>query len=479
MPQDIAAEKKLLGMMMIDVNVFDNVADVLREEMFYASINKDVYHAMVKLRMKNPNCRLDFNVIELQMIDDKTFKEGETRMYLLDLFGDIYSTAAYMDNLSIIIGKYQMRRMIELGVEMVNKGESVGLDFDQAMDSTLESMYQIISNSVMKFPQKYPKASKEPMERIRNIYRNGETPGLMSGFKDLDAVCHGFQPGDLVIFAARPAMGKTSFALCLALNMIRAGQPVAFFSLEMNTTQIVNRLLSMVSGVDGTKLNGGISGEELEQVEIANEFLMHLEATIHIDDTPGMQLFELQTKARQLVRTQGVKCVIIDYLQLLNLSGERFSNRQEEVAKMSRMLKNMAKSLDVPVVALAQLNRNNEMREGKRPILSDLRESGAIEQDADIVSFLHRPEYYRIYQDEKGRDMRGLCQVLVAKNRKGATGDVNLKFESQLTRFSDYVVTGGGTEGMFRGANVDGGTRQDIAERYYNGSFEFEEDEAA
>ena len=236
-------------------------------------------------------------------------------------------------------------------------------------------------------------------------------------------------------------MGKTSFALSIAKNVAIDYQiPVAFFSLEMNNVQLVNRLISNVCEIDGKKvMNGQLSKEEWARLDKSVRKMMG--KPLYIDETPGMSIFELRTKARRLVREKGVQLIMIDYLQLMNASGARFGNRQEEVSTISRSLKQLAKELDIPIIALSQLNRSVETRdsnlEAKRPQLSDLRESGAIEQDADMVMFVHRPEYYHLLQDEKGNDLRGKAQIIIAKHRKGATGDVLLAFEGQYTRFSN------------------------------------------
>jgi replicative DNA helicase len=235
-------------------------------------------------------------------------------------------------------------------------------------------------------------------------------------------------------------MGKTSFALSMAKNIAADYQvPMAFFSLEMSNVQLVNRLISNACEIQGSKiLNGQLQPDEWDRLDKRVNNL--LGAPLYVDDTPGLSVFELRTKARRLVREHGVKIIMIDYLQLMNANGMRFSSRQEEVSVISRSLKGLAKELDIPILALSQLNRGVESREGlegKRPQLSDLRESGAIEQDADMVLFVHRPEYYHIYQDDNGRDLRGMAQIIIAKHRKGATGDVLLTFRGEFTRFEN------------------------------------------
>ena len=235
-------------------------------------------------------------------------------------------------------------------------------------------------------------------------------------------------------------MGKTSFALSIAKNIaVDYRKPIAFFSLEMNNVQLVNRLISNVCSVPGSKiLNGQLTNDEWERFDSNIRKLQG--APIYIDDTPGLSIFELRTKARRLVREHDIQILMIDYLQLMNANGMRFNSRQEEVSTISRSLKGLAKELNIPVLALSQLSRAVEQREGvegKRPQLSDLRESGAIEQDADMVLFVHRPEYYHILQDEKGNDLHGMAQIIIAKHRKGATGDVLLNFRGEYTRFSN------------------------------------------
>jgi replicative DNA helicase len=274
-----------------------------------------------------------------------------------------------------------------------------------------------------------------------------------------------------VIIAGRPAMGKTSFALSMAKNIAADYQvPMAFFSLEMSNVQLVNRLISNVCEIQGSKiLNGQLQQDEWERLDKRLNKL--LGAPLYVDDTPGLSVFELRTKARRLVREHGVKIIMIDYLQLMNANGMRFSSRQEEVSVISRSLKGLAKELDVPILALSQLNRGVESREGlegKRPQLSDLRESGAIEQDADMVLFVHRPEYYHIYQDDHGRDLHGMAQIIIAKHRKGATGDVLLTFRGEYTRFENPEEktltpdTANDGDGEILSSRMNGGT-QDFA----------------
>ena len=270
--------------------------------------------------------------------------------------------------------------------------------------------------------------------------RSDGLSGLSSGFEKLDKMTSGWQNSDLVIIAARPAMGKTAFVLSMAKKMaVDMKIPVAMFSLEMSNVQLVNRMIVNVCEIPGEKLKSGqLAPYEWSQLD--NKITQLYDAPFYVDDTPSLSVFELRTKARRLVREHGVKIILIDYLQLMNASGMSFGSRQEEVSTISRSLKGLAKELNIPIIALSQLNRGVENREGidgKRPQLSDLRESGAIEQDADMVCFIHRPEYYKIYQDEKGHDLHGMAEIIIAKHRNGAVGDVLLKFRGEYARFQD------------------------------------------
>ena len=264
--------------------------------------------------------------------------------------------------------------------------------------------------------------------------------GLESGFNKLDKITSGWQNSDLVIIAARPAMGKTAFVLSMAKNIaVDFQEPIALFSLEMSNVQLINRLIVNVCEIPGEKIKSGqLASYEWSQLDYKIKDLF--DAPLYVDDTPSLSVFELRTKARRLVREHGVKMIIIDYLQLMNANGMQFGSRQEEVSTISRSLKGLAKELNIPIIALSQLNRGVESREGidgKRPQLSDLRESGAIEQDADMVCFIHRPEYYKIFQDEKGHDLRGMAEIIIAKHRNGATGDVLLRFKGEYAKFQN------------------------------------------
>ena len=260
---------------------------------------------------------------------------------------------------------------------------------------------------------------------------------IQSGFTELDKITFGWKKGELIVIGGRPAMGKTALAISLVRNIaILNRTPIAYFSLEMSTVQFMNRFLSNVSNVE---INHVESYTKKEQALLDNAEKIIEDAPIFLDDTPALSVQELRTKASRLVREHQVKLIIIDYLQLMNASGMIYSNREEEVSVITRSLKALAMELNIPIIALSQLNRreNCEGIDGKRPQLSDLRESRTVEQDADMICFIHRPEYYRIFQDEKGNDLHGMAEIIVAKNRNGKMGDTLLKFSSQIARFDN------------------------------------------
>jgi replicative DNA helicase len=315
------------------------------------------------------------------------------------------------------------------------------VDVDDLMQEAEGKLFEISQQNMKKDYTQINPVIREAYDMLQKAAaRSDGLSGLSSGFEKLDKMTSGWQNSDLVIIAARPAMGKTAFVLSMAKKMaVDMKIPVAMFSLEMSNVQLVNRMIVNVCEIPGEKLKSGqLAPYEWSQLD--NKITQLYDAPFYVDDTPSLSVFELRTKARRLVREHGVKIILIDYLQLMNASGMSFGSRQEEVSTISRSLKGLAKELNIPIIALSQLNRGVENREGidgKRPQLSDLRESGAIEQDADMVCFIHRPEYYKIYQDEKGHDLHGMAEIIIAKHRNGAVGDVLLKFRGEYARFQD------------------------------------------
>ena len=438
-PQNLDMERAVLGALMVDKDAFSVVAELLQPETFYDSKHQKIYHAIQKLNVNEEP--VDIMTVAQQLGKDGTLEEVGGPAYIVDLSAQVASSAHIEYHSKILKQKFMARQLIHFASMVEGDAFDETVDVDDLMQRAEASLYEISQKNMV---QDYkhigdilPEANRILMEASKN---SGGLTGVPTGYHELDDITSGWQPSDLVIIAGRPAMGKTSFALSLLKNIaIDYREPVAFFSLEMNSVQLVNRLISNVCEIPGSKLlNGQLSTDEWERFD-KNMYKME-GAPVYIDDTANLSIFELRTKARRLAREHGIKALMIDYLQLMNASGMRFGSRQEEVSHISRSLKGLAKELNIPVLALSQLNRSVENRDtadGKRPQLSDLRESGAIEQDADMVLFVHRPEYYHIYADDKGRPTKGKAEIIIAKHRKGKTDTVLLNFRSEYTQFAN------------------------------------------
>lgn len=438
-PQAVELEKVVLGALMIDSDAFSVVSEMLRPETFYDPRHQKIYEAIQTMN------------IEERPVDIMTLINELTKMgaidkiggaaYLMEISSQVASAAHVEYHAHILAQKYMARQLIHYAGDIETQAFDESVDIDDLMQHAEGELFQLSQNNIKQDYTQVDPVIKEAVDILKRAAENaGGLTGIPTGYVGLDDMTSGWQASDLVIIAGRPAMGKTSFALSIAKNVaVDYHIPIGFFSLEMNNVQLVNRLISNVCEISGHKiLNGQLDPAEWERLDKKLRNLTG--APIYVDDTPGLSVFELRTKARRLVREKGVKLIMIDYLQLMNANGMKFGSRQEEVSTISRSLKGLAKELNIPVLALSQLSRNVENREGldgKRPQLSDLRESGAIEQDADMVLFVHRPEYYHIYQDEKGNDLHGMAQIIIAKHRKGATGDVLLNFRGEFTRFQD------------------------------------------
>lgn len=438
-PQAVDVEKMVIGALMIDKDAFSIISEIVRPETFYEPRHQKIYNAIQTLNMnENP---VDITTVVNELKREGTLDEVGGAAYVIELSSHVASSAHIEYHARILAQKFLARQLISFASVIETKAFDETVDVDELMQEAEGNLFELSQKNMKKdYVQIAPVVKKAVDILIKASANSGGLTGVPTGFEKLDEKTSGWQSSDLVIIAGRPAMGKTSFALSLAKNIaVDYNTPIAFFSLEMNNVQLVNRLISNVCEIPGQKmLNGQLSPDEWERLDKNLRELQ--ESPLYIDDTPGLSIFELRTKARRLVREKGVKIIMIDYLQLMNANGMRFGSRQEEVSKISQSLKGLAKELDIPILALSQLNRtveNREGLEGKRPQLSDLRESGAIEQDADMVLFVHRPEYYHIYEDEKGHNLRGMAQIIIAKHRKGATGDVLLTFRGEFTRFQD------------------------------------------
>ena len=451
-PQALDIERVVLGALMIDKDAFSMVSEIIRPETFYEPRNQKIFAAIRTLNMDDRP--VDFMTVTEELKREGTLEDVGGVAYIMELTSHVASSAHIEYHAHILAKKSLARQLISYASRVETMAFDDTVDPEVLMQEAEGQLFELSQKNMKNDYTQIDPVLEEAVKILQQSAQNaGGLTGIPSGYTKLDDITSGWQKSDLVIIAGRPAMGKTSFALSIAKNIaVDYNEPIAFFSLEMNNVQLVNRLMSNVCEISGSKiLSGQLSPDEW--VRLDKNLRKLTGKPIYIDDTPGMSIFELRTKARRLVREKGVKVIMIDYLQLMNANGMRFGNRQEEVSTISRSLKSLAKELNIPVLALSQLSRNVDNREGvdgKRPQLSDLRESGAIEQDADMVLFVHRPEYYRIYQDEKGNDLHGKAQIIIAKHRKGATGDVLLSFRGEYTRFENpedsYMPPSGGGE---------------------------------
>ena len=462
-PQATDVERAVLGALMIDKDAYAVVCEMLNPESFYEPRNQKIYAAIRDLSMAEKP--VDIITVADQLARDGSLDNIGGPAYIAELSSQVASSAHVEYHARIVAQKSLARQLISYASDIETKAFDETIDVDDLMQYAEGALFELSQKNMKKEYTQIDPVIKNAIEVITKAAKNkGGLTGVPTGYHQLDKITSGWQASDLVIIAGRPAMGKTSFALSMAKNIAADHKvPMAFFSLEMSNVQLVNRLISNACEIQGSKiLNGQLHPDEWERLD--NQVSTLLGAPLYVDDTPGLSVFELRTKARRLVREHGVKIIMIDYLQLMNANGMRFSSRQEEVSTISRSLKGLAKELDIPILALSQLNRGVENREGldgKRPQLSDLRESGAIEQDADLVLFVHRPEYYGLTQDEKGRDLHGMAQIIIAKHRKGATDDVLLTFRGEFTRFenpedSRLTSRAAPMDGEVRGSQING-----------------------
>jgi replicative DNA helicase len=423
---------------MLEKDALTAVIDILRPECFYKEAHQKIFLAIHSLFHKA-------EPIDILTVTQWLKKSGDLEIiggpyYITQLTNRIASAANIEFHARIILQKYIQRELIRISSDTIKDAYEDTSDVLQMLDNAEKSLFAIAEGNIRRnfedMPSLISKAIKE-IEHASN--QTGGVTGVPSGFTELDRVTSGWHKSDLIIIAARPGMGKTAFVLSLARNAaVKFKKPVAFFSLEMSSIQLVNRLISSETEITSEKIRKGqLAHHEWEQLNA--KIVPITNAPIYIDDTPSLSIFELRAKCRRLVAEKKVELIIIDYLQLMVAGTDnRSGNREQEISMISRSLKSISKELDIPIIALSQLSRAVESRGGvKKPQLSDLRESGAIEQDADMVMFIYRPEYYDLSEDESGNSTIGLAEIIVAKNRNGALKSVNLKFTGHLTKFSD------------------------------------------
>lgn len=448
-PQAVELEQAVLGAMMVDSRSVDRVINIFQDndKVFYRPEHARIYNAII--RLYNETKPIDMLTVSNELRTAGHLEQVGGDFYLVQLTQKVTSAAHIEFHARVVQQKYFQRELIGLSTDIINRSYDDSTDVFDLLDDAESAIFNITNTNIKKSYEKADDLVHQAIKRIEELSKQeGGISGLPSGFRDVDKCTAGWQNSDLIIVAARPGMGKTAFVVSMAKNMaIRHQVPVALFSLEMSSVQLITRMISSETGITSNKLREG----SLQQYEwdILYQKVKDLErAPIYIDETPGLSLLEFRAKARRLV-SQGVKILIIDYLQLMTVGGKNGpGNREQEISMISRTLKAVAKELNVPVVALSQLSRGVEAQTGqKRPSLQHLRESGAIEQDADIVSFIYRPEYYGFDTWEDGSPTAGQAEFIIAKHRNGDLRNIRLAFVGPLAQFSDLdqpMASGGG-----------------------------------
>lgn len=431
-PHNLEAEQSVLGSLLIDRDAIIRVAAFLRAEDFYASANGVIYQGILDLYNRREPTDIVTLTDELQR--KSLFEQAGGLSYLTGLLNAV-PTAVHIEYYARIVERTAtLRRLISAGAKVVDIGFQEGIDTEDALDEAERAIFDVSQRRQTKDFVSMAEVLDAFFDRIDYLQQNrGEVVGVATGFSDFDQMTGGLQRSDLIIVAARPSMGKTSLALGMAYGAaVGHKKTVGIFSLEMSAEQLVQRVLSMETGVDSHRLRlGQIDDNEWDRISRA--FGRLSEAPIYVDDSAAGSIMDIRSKSRRLQAEQGLDLIIVDYLQLM--SGRRTENRVQEISEISRGLKGLARELNVPVVALSQLSRAVESRADHRPMLSDLRESGSIEQDADIVLFIYREDKY---DDESER--KGIAEIIVAKHRNGPVGSVNLRFFDRTARFADLEL---------------------------------------
>ena len=437
-PQALDLEESVLGALMLEKEALTNIIDILKPENFYKDAHKEIYQAIIDLF--NNSQPIDLLTVTNQLKKNGTLDIVGGSYYVTKLTTRVNSASNIEFHSRIILEQSIKRELINISSKVQKDAYEDTIDVFDLLDQTEQSLFDVSESHIRKNYKKVQNLMKEAIDELetKKEKKDGIT-GVPSGFIDLDTITSGWQRSDLVIIAGRPSMGKTAFVLSLIRNAsIDHNLPMGIFSLEMSSLQLVNRLISSEAELDSDKIRkGNLKDYEWQQLLHKTDLLQ--KAPIFIDDTPALSILELRAKARRLKSQHDIQCIIVDYLQLMTSEyGKTSGNREQEIASISRSLKAVAKELNIPVIALSQLSRAVETRGGdKRPVLSDLRESGSIEQDADMVMFIYRAEKYDITEDEDGESTIGVAELLLRKNRNGPTGKVKLKFVERFAKFVD------------------------------------------
>ncbi|KRB57618.1 MULTISPECIES: replicative DNA helicase [Flavobacterium] len=457
-PQVLDLEEAVLGAMMIDKKGVDDVIDILQPDAFYKDAHKHIFEAILQLFTETQP--IDLLTVSTQLKKNGKLELAGGDFYLIQLTQKIASSAHIEFHSRIILQKFIQRSLIRISSEIIEESYDETTDVFDLLDKAESKLYEVTQGNIKRSSETAQSLVLQAKKRIEEIAGKEGLSGIATGFEKLDQVTSGWQPSDLIIIAARPGMGKTAFVLSMARNVaIQFGHAVAVFSLEMASVQLITRLISSETGLSSEKLRTGkLEKHEWEQLSTKVKDLE--KAPLFIDDTPSLSIFDLRAKCRRLASQHGIKLIIIDYLQLMTAggNGKGGGNREQEISTISRNLKALAKELNVPVIALSQLSRAVETRgSSKRPLLSDLRESGAIEQDADIVSFIYRPEYYKIeeWDDDEQSPTAGQAEFIIAKHRNGGLENIRLKFLGHLGKFDNLEDFSGGYDDLPSKMNHD------------------------
>jgi replicative DNA helicase len=417
--------------MLTDKDAVVSAIEVLKEEAFYREDNRAIYSAILSLYSRNEP--IDIITVKAELVEQGNFERVGGLEYLAELPDRVPTTANVEKYIKIVDEKATLRSLIQTSNELISLGYDESEDVDRIMDMAEKKVFDLSQKKSTKGYSAIKDVLVESFAQLETLYnQKGNVTGISTGFLDLDNKTAGLHNSDLIILAARPAMGKSAFAINLATNAaMKANVPVVIFNLEMSKEQVGNRILCSEAMVDSNKIRTG-QIEDDDWMKLASTLGGLSEAPIYIDDTPGISIMEIRAKCRKLKLEKNIGLVVIDYLQLIQGSGKKNASREQEISEISRSLKILAKELDVPVIALSQLSRSVESRDDKRPMLSDLRESGAIEQDADIVIFLYRDDYYNENSEKKN-----VAEVILAKHRGGSTGTVELAWLPNYTKFAD------------------------------------------
>ena len=440
-PQARDLEEAVLGAAMLEKDAVSKIIDILKPESFYEDAHQLIYTAIRDIFARSEP--IDLLTVTEELRESGKLDEVGGPLKITTLTSRVASAANIEYHARIISQKYVQRELITISNQVINDAYDDTTDVFTLLDKAEQNLFAITDQNLRRNYEKMSTLVKNTIEEINEIRNKEGMSGVPSGFNELDKITGGWQPSDLIIIAARPGMGKTAFTLSMARNMaVDYKKPVAFFSLEMSSGQLTTRLLSSEAELSASKLRkGDLMDYEIEQ--LTHKAGKIADAPLFIDDTAAINIFELRAKCRRLKMQHDIQMIIIDYLQLMSgTDSSGTGNREQEISKISRSLKSIAKELEIPIVALSQLNRSVETRGGdKRPQLSDLRESGAIEQDADMVMFIYRPEYYDILEDSMGRPTKGLAELIISKHRNGALGTVLTRFIGQFAKFTNLSET--------------------------------------